>query len=173
MLLISNDQFFVSGVRELIAERIFYSSCDLMILDASPFIYVFDSYWFFSQGFKEPFSALIICNDFLYIKGIDVGGFINAVNDNRKEAMSIPKSITVSEIKVLRYIFNGYKDKDIAKQFNCSKKTISSHKIKALNKMRIKNTRVFYTLVNFWKTSWPIPGHADGKVRFYYNDEGL
>lgn len=75
MLLISNDQFFVSGVRELISERIFYSSCDLMILDASPFIYVFDSYWFFSQGFKEPFSALIICNDFFIYQRNRCGWF--------------------------------------------------------------------------------------------------
>lgn len=170
MLLISNDQFFVSGVRGLIAERFFYSSCDLMILDASPFIYILSSHWFFSQDFKDPFTSLIFCNGCLYFKEIGVGDFIKATNDKGKGAMNISKGITVSEMKVLRYIFNGYGDKDIAKKFNCSEKTISSHKIKALNKMKIKNTRVFYTLVNFWKTSWPILGNAEGVVRFYYHN---
>lgn len=160
MLLISNDKFFESGIRELIAKESFYNSNELMILDASPFIYILNASWFFSQEFKEdPFTALLYCSDFLYPKKIDVDDFLKALcNDKMKGEGRISESITASELKVLRAIYNGDEDKVIAKRFNCSEKTINTHKINVLHKIQIKNSRAFNILTNFWKTSCSIHG---------------
>lgn len=156
MFLISDDKFFVSGIRELIAKEIFHNSNELMILDASPFLYIIDTSWFFSREFKkDPFTALLYCSDFLYTKKIDVDGFLKALHKDKKNKNGrISKNITTSELKILRSIYNGDEDKVIAKQLNCSKKTISTHKINALHKMKIKNNRAFNILANFWKTSF-------------------
>ncbi|EEC2776877.1 helix-turn-helix transcriptional regulator [Salmonella enterica] len=159
MLLISNDNFFVSGIRELIAGRCFSNSCELMILDAPPFIYILDIGWFLSKGFKDPVTTLLCCSDFLYPRELSVNDFINALHNNKMATgKSLSERVTTSELKVLHAVCNGDKDKNIAKRFNCSEKTVNSHKINVLNKMKIKNSRTLYVLVYFWKTSWLIHG---------------
>ncbi|EDR2260132.1 hypothetical protein GQC19_003633, partial [Salmonella enterica] len=164
----SNDKFFISGVRELIAEKGFHDVYELMLFDAPPFIYILNSHWFFSREFKDPFTALLCCSDFLYPRKIDFNNFIKVFRNNKLNSkMHISEGITVSELKVLHAIYNGDKDKVIAKRFSCLEKTINSHKIKVLHKLKVKNSRALYFLIDFWKTSWPTLSNLDDGVHFY------
>ncbi|EGD1407142.1 hypothetical protein IAV70_004397 [Salmonella enterica] len=128
-----------------------------MILDASPFIYIIDAHWFYRQDFKDPFTALLYCSVFLHCKNIKIIDFLKEIHSNKKSQDIICKRLTASELKVVNaIIYDGDMPKKIAKKLHCSEKTINSHKMNALRKLGVKNSRMLCSLFYSWKISWPI-----------------
>ncbi|EGO7253015.1 response regulator transcription factor [Salmonella enterica] len=152
MLLISNDRYFRTGVEYLVNNIPPHRIRDLMIVDSSFAIYIMDASWFNKQCFKEPFEAFLYCNKFLFNKKIDANLFLKTIN-NYKNDKKFDTLITICEREVILSVCKGIPPKKIASYSQRSEKTISTHKMSALNKLNFKDVVTLYTLLYFWESN--------------------
>ncbi|CBG90831.1 helix-turn-helix transcriptional regulator [Citrobacter rodentium] len=157
MQIFSGDTFFVLGIKKLLIILDIPEPEGLIFLDTGQdYIYVLDRDEIRHLVYSDPVSAFILCRRSLMHRAAGTNIFSKLLSGWRFGCSKRrhPTILTTSEALIIRMICLGISQKHIATKLHISEKTVSTHKLNALRKLRIKNVAIFFTEYAAWYRLW-------------------
>jgi len=157
MQIFSGDSFFVIGLKALSINLNIPEPESLIIFDTGQdYIYVLDDNEIKHLIYSDPVSAFILCRRSLINRTAGVNIFSMLLSGWRFGCAKqrLPKEMTTREALIIRMICLGISQKHIAMKLHVSEKTVSTHKLNALHKLKIKNVAIFFNEYAAWYRLW-------------------
>lgn len=155
MRIISNDNYFIGGLKAIAEEMPAVSTRHLVIFDTGlRSAYIFDSGELRRNRIFDPYSALLHCRSFYFKRDVPLETYAYYLSGHRINALGRPR-ITEREEWAIRVMCEESDADDMAELLYFNRKTYSSHKVKALRKLGIGNALTLHSLLRVWKDNWP------------------
>lgn len=157
MQIFSGDSFFVIGLKALSINLNTPEPESLIIFDTGQdYIYVLDDNEIKHLIYSDPVSAFILCRRSLINRTAGVNIFSTLLRgwNFGCTRQRYHKEMTAREALIIKMICLGISQKHIAMILHVSEKTVSTHKINALHKLKIKNAAVFFKEYAAWHRLW-------------------
>lgn len=153
--IISNDNYFIGGLKILEEEMPAVNTRHLVIFDTGlRWAYIFDSGELRRNRIFDPYSALLHCRSFYFKRDVPLETYAYYLSGHRVNDLGRPR-LTEREKWAIRVMCEESDDDDMARLLCFNRKTYSSHKVKALRKLGISNALTLYSLLRVWKDNWP------------------
>ncbi|MEA5217562.1 response regulator transcription factor [Enterobacter cloacae] len=157
MHIFSEDSFFAIGLKALSINLNIPEPESLIIFDTGQeYIYVLDDNEIKHLIYSDPVSAFILCRRSLINRTAGISIFCMLLSGWRFGCAKQhhPKEMTPREALIIRMIFLGISQKHIAMKLYISEKMVSTHKLNALHKLKIKNVAIFFKEYAAWYRLW-------------------
>lgn len=158
MQIYSYDNYFILGVRSLIEKLNISDASGMIVFDAgSEYVYIFHGDKLRHADINDSFSALVYCSHAFLGKNATLKAYASRLQtslekDLDDETMAI---LTCREEMVIKELYKVPNRKHLAQMFSISEKTVSSHTIRGLHKLGVKNTNTLHCILQAWETVLP------------------
>lgn len=153
--IISNDNYFIGGLKVIAKEMPAVNTRHLVIFDTGlRSAYIFDSGELQRNKIFDPYSALLHCRSFYFKRDVSLETYAFYLSGHRVNTPGRPH-LTEREKWAIRVMCEETDADDKARLRRMNRKTYSSHKVKALGKLGISNALTLYSLLRVWKDNWP------------------
>lgn len=128
------------------------------MLDAgSECVYIFNADNLRLAEINDSFSALVYCSHALLGRNSPLGLYGDRLMESCKEpsCKATNASLTHREKMVIKALCSVSNPKHLASELNISEKTVSTHKIRGLQKLGVKNTIKLYSVLLAWDAAFP------------------
>ncbi|WP_297120601.1 hypothetical protein [uncultured Enterobacter sp.] len=155
MRIISNDNYFIGGLKAIAEEMSAVNTRHLVIFDTGlRSAYIFDSGELRRNRIFDPYSALLHCRSFYFNRDVPLETYAYYLAGHRVNALGRSR-LTEREEWAIRVMCGESDADDMAELLCFNRKTYSSHKVKALRKLGIRNALTLNSLLRVWKKNWP------------------
>lgn len=158
MQIYSYDNYFILGVRSLIEKLNISDTSGMIVFDAgSEYVYIFHGDKLRHADINDSFSALVYCSHAFLGKNATLKAYASRLHtslekDLDNETMAI---LTCREEMIIKALYKVSNRKHLAQMFSISEKTVSSHTIRGLNKLGVKNTNTLHRILQAWEAVLP------------------
>lgn len=155
MKILSRDNYFISGMTNIIKRMPVFNTDDLIVFDTGQhYVYIFHSTELQKHKISDPYRALLYFCDYRIMRDAPVKEYIQCLLTEETNKELIP-SLSGREELVIKILFGEADADELSERLCISRKTFSAHKVKVLRKFGVKNLNLLHSLLQTWTEHWP------------------